>query len=523
MTSEYKGEETMLQALESKINNLHENLHEWEKPTLLETNQPMEFNPDWLPAPLGEYAFCVAESVQVPVDMAAISILTVLSLCNSKNYIVQVNQDHFEPLNLFCVIVADPSERKSSVLREVTSPISDFEEEENQRLAPDIARSITRKKILQKEVQFLQDKAVKNPSCRDEAISKAIELDEFEEVRPKRYLADDVTMEKLTSLLYENNGKIGIFSGEGQIFSVFSGQYSKKENFDVVLKAYSGESIRVDRLGRSSEYIKNPALTMLLAVQPSVLDEVINNKNFQGRGLVGRILFSLPTSKIGHRKYDTVPIPVDLRNMYKSLIKKLINKDTEKADVLRLSAGSNMESEMFFYEIESRLIGDMYEVRAFGGKLVGLVNRIAGNLHIAKYPDDPGRHLIEVDTMRAAIEIGRYAISHTFRTMEGARDSTIEGCRYITGRISEGRKRESITKREIMRLCQRYKNETEINPFIEKLIEYGYLEPVEEDRIRPGRPSEKYLVNPYLFNEDHAKPQSITCTEDMFQSGEILL
>ena len=29
MTSEYKGEETMLQALESKINNLHENLHEW--------------------------------------------------------------------------------------------------------------------------------------------------------------------------------------------------------------------------------------------------------------------------------------------------------------------------------------------------------------------------------------------------------------------------------------------------------------------------------------------------------------
>jgi len=41
---------------------------------------------------------------------------------------------------------------------------------------------------------------------------------------------DDVTSEKLTSVLAENNGRTAIISAEGGIFDIISGLYSKNVN-----------------------------------------------------------------------------------------------------------------------------------------------------------------------------------------------------------------------------------------------------------------------------------------------------
>lgn len=497
MTTELYENLHSLQELEAEIDSLNE----WEKPIPL-GDKPIAFNPEWLPSPLNEYVSAVAESsMQVPVDMPAIGVLSVLGLCNSRNYIVQVNQDYFEPLNLYCVLVGEPSERKSSVLSEITAPVVMFEKEENKRLAPEIAKSIQEKKLLEKELQSLENKVAN--TGREEALQKAVELSEYEEVKPLRLIADDVTMEKLASLLCDSKGKLGIFSGEGQIFSTFAGQYSKKENFDVILKAFTGEDIRVDRLGRASESVENPALSMLLAIQPSVLEEVVGNRNFDGRGLLSRILFSIPESRIGSRLFESAPIPESLKNRYCKLIRKLLIVENEKAVPLKLSSDVKAELKRFFDEIEKRLTGDLYELRAFSGKVVGLTVRIAGNLHCVKHSDSPASQLIEVDTIRSAIEIARYALNHASIAMAVSRDSFVETCTYIVRRIKEHGKVEALTKRDLLRLCRRFNTEDKISPFLEKLVEYGFLIPEEWEQSGPGRPSEKYLVNPYIFETDN--------------------
>ncbi len=505
-----------LQALEAEI----EESNRWEKPIPF-GDRPMAFNPEWLPSPLSEYVSAVAESIQVPVDMPAVGVLSVLGLCNSRNYVVQVNQDYFEPLNLYSVIVAEPSERKSSVLREITGPVVAYEEEENKRLASEIVKSVQEKKLLQKELLFLEDKASKGSIPKEEALQKAVELSEHEEVTPLRLIADDVTMEKLTSLLHENKGKLGIFSGEGQIFSTFAGQYSKKENFDVILKAFTGEDLRVDRLGRPSEYVKNPALTMLLAIQPSVLEEVVGNKNFQGRGLISRILFSIPVSRIGTRLFESAPIPEALKSRYDKLVRRLLSVENEKAVPLKLSSGGKMELERFFNEIEKRLIGDLYELRAFGGKVVGLMVRIVGNLHCVKYPDSPASQLIEAGTIKSAIEICRYALNHASIAMAVSRDSSAEGCNYILRCIKKNGKVEAITKRDLLRLCRRFKTEEQLSPYLEKLVEHGFLVLEEWEQSGPGRPSENYFVNPFIFEE--GKPKQTRPEEAFFRGGVITL
>ena len=46
-------------------------------------------------------------------------------------------------------------------------------------------------------------------------------------------------------------------------------------NIDVMLKAYSGDTIKVDRVGRDSEYVLNPALTVMPPHQGTALQQFL--------------------------------------------------------------------------------------------------------------------------------------------------------------------------------------------------------------------------------------------------------
>ena len=70
-------------------------------------------------------------------------------------------------------------------------------------------------------------------------------------------------------------GRNALISSEGGIFDTLAGIYTKNVNIDVMLKGYSGDPIRVDRIGRESENISNPALTVLLMAQPNVVSTVL--------------------------------------------------------------------------------------------------------------------------------------------------------------------------------------------------------------------------------------------------------
>ena len=122
----------------------------------------------------------------------------------------------------------------------------------------------------------------------------------------------------VTSFDYQYDGLF--FTGR----SFYSGMYSTKVNLDVFLKGHAGDSIRINRIGRPSESIQSPTLTMLLAVQPMVLSGLMQNNTFRGRGLTARFLYAMPISHIGNRRYRTDPIPMTAKEQYYSLINNLL-------------------------------------------------------------------------------------------------------------------------------------------------------------------------------------------------------
>ena len=143
-------------------------------------------------------------------------------------------------------------------------------------MAGDVEANQSKKRLLQKRLQKAEEKG-------DEAAAEtyARELAEFSEITAPRILADDITPEALASVMAANHGTASIWSSEGGLLSILGGRYQNKDagpNLDLILKAYSSDMAMVDRVGRPTDIIRSPALTIMLAVQPDVLEQLMGNE-----------------------------------------------------------------------------------------------------------------------------------------------------------------------------------------------------------------------------------------------------
>lgn len=481
---------------------------QWEQPIPFTQHTLPTFPVDAFPPAIRDYVLAVAETTQTPVDMAATAALAVLALCQQGKYRIKGKDDWIEPLNLFTVIVAEPSERKSAVISHMTGAVHRFEAEYNKQHSGAVERSRMEKRILEKQQRNLEEMVIKGKAQMEDLQDVAMQLANFREVMPMRLYVDDVTTEKLTSVLAENNGTAAIVSAEGGIFDMLAGIYTKNVNIDVFLKAHSGDDIRVDRIGRSSESISLPALTVLLAVQPSVLSGMMSNGVFRGRGLTARFMYCMPRSKVGDRKYRTQPIPDEVSRCYEVLIRNLLQEETPKTpELIRLSPEADKLLEEFACTVESKLKTEYSDIPDWAGKLVGAVLRISGllcraaNAHCSDFLDLSDSMIVDEETMAGAIAVGRYFTEHARAaySLMGA-DDLIKQSQYTLDAIMKNGLME-FNRRDIMRMCRSFKKVEQVQPVLNHLADLGYVALKEtEQTFGKGRPANPtYLVNPLLY------------------------
>ena len=473
----------------------------WDTPIPFDEYDLPAFPVDALPEVIRRYVLAVAESTQSPVDMAAVEALGIVSLCCQGKCFIRGNADWAEPLNIYTVVILPPAERKSSVLSMMIRPVEVYEKTENERRSPEIVKSQMELSKLEKEKRSLVERASKGKATEEEVRAKATEIAKYEPVKPLRLFVDDVTSEKLTSVLAENKGRAAVVSAEGGIFDIISGLYSRNVNIDVFLKGHSGDTIRVDRIGRASESIIHPALTIVLAVQPEVLNGLMSNNTFRGRGLTARFLYSMPKSTVGSRSFSTKPIPEGIRARYQALIETILSSDNEQ-EPISLDDGAREVLEDLFNEIEGRLKGDLAEISDWAGKFVGAVLRIGGILHVMKYPKDSMFDPVDRETMENAVSIGRYFLEHAKAaySLMGA-DAVNKNARLFLAAVKRKRLAE-FSRRDAMRLCRSFKTADSLQPVLNRLCEYGYIAvKLQEPTLGVGRrPSEIYLTNPAVLN-----------------------
>ena len=462
------------------------------------------FPVDCLPRVMGSYVRAVAAHSQTSEDMAAVIGLGVLAVCLQGKYLVQGTRGYEEPLSLYTVVIAAPGERKSSVMRDMTGCLYDFEREYNEQLQPEIRKNRQERETLQRLIEGLRDqlRRSEDKDAETELHFREDQLEDLPLIQPVRFFADDCSSEALTSLIANNGGIFSVISTEGGIFDIMAGRYSSKTNIDVWLKGHCGDSIRVDRLGREPEYIPHPALSAILTIQPSILDEIMTNATMTGRGLIARFLYASPPSRIGSRIFCAPPIPADIGEAYRNMVFQMMAiTRTEQPSVLTLSEKATELISEHFARHEGFLAGEGQIISDWAAKYIGAVLRIAGLLHACERPNISSE--ISGNEMARAIRIGGYFLAHAgyAYSMMGT-DLSVKKAQFVLGRI----KREKLTqiKRwELVKLCRGkfFKNGDGIQPTLDLLENFGYLRiEAAENKAGPGRKSDQIIVvNPAIY------------------------
>lgn len=459
-----------------------------------------------LPDDIADYVTAVAESTQTPVDMAGVVSISMLSVCLQGKYRVQGKADWFEPLNTYALAIAPPSERKSAVQHMMLKPINEYEFQYNQRNAALVESSKMQKRVLERRQKALEDQVAKGKVDAEEMEKMAQEVADFREVLPMQLYVDDITTEKLVSVISVNHGRAALISSEGGIFDTLAGIYTKNVNIDVMLKGYSGDPIRVDRIGRESESIMNPALTILLMAQPNVISEVLNNTTFRGRGLTARFLYCMPVSFVGSRRFQSKPVPDEVYHRYECRVINLLEDEyPEKPETITLSYDAEKLLIAFAEEIEPKLVSDYAELADWAGKLIGNTLRIAGLLCRAgthrshEFLDVAEPLTVDGRTMENAIRLGRYFLNHAQAAYSVLPEDTMfkQAGRILT--MLKERHLQEFDRRAAMRYCRTFRTVQEIQPVLDFLDDYGYIARQPEKTVSPGRPPlPKYSVNPWV-------------------------
>ena len=463
------------------------------------------FPTDALPEDIARYVSAVAESTQTPVDMAGTVALSILSVCLQGKYRIQGKADWLEPLNTYALVIATPSERKSAVLNMMLRPLNSYELQYNQRNAAAMESSKMRRRVLERRQKAIEEQVAKGKAEVSEMEKIAEEIANFTEEQPMQLYVDDITTEKLVSVIAANKGRAALVSSEGGIFDTLAGIYTKNVNIDVMLKGYSGDPIRVDRIGRESESVMNPALTVLLMAQPNVVSNVLGNKTFRGRGLTARFLYCMPPSQVGSRRFDSVPVSEDAAKAYDRKIVNLLDDEYPNTpQLITLSDEAYSLITAFAEDLEPKLATEYAEIADWAGKLVGNTVRIAALLCRAgiylshDFLDDPEDLVVDARTMQNAILLGQYYLSNALAAYDALPEKPMHvNANRILQMIQE-KKLTEFDRRAAMRYCTSFKRVDEIQPVLDFIEDYGYIfqQPV-MTKANTGRPPlPRYTVNP---------------------------
>ncbi|MFF8426045.1 YfjI family protein [Streptomyces sp. NPDC016566] len=463
------------------------------------------------PAWLGEFVSAVAEETQTPVDLAGSIALAVLATAAGGRSVVHVRGNWREPTNLYTVVALPPGNRKSAVFGLLTDPLYEAEKRLKTAMKPVIVEAELTARLAKEAADKAAAKAASaDGDKRDEMVATAIGLaqtaDTLAVPAEPLLLADDSTPETVTSLIAEQGGRLSVMSDEGGIFDIIAGRYSGKPNMEVFLKGHAGGRLRVNRQTRR-EYIDAPALTIGLAVQPDILEEIGKIKGAKGRGLLGRFLYSLPVSTVGERKVITDPVPEQTAATYSSNVIDLTLSLAEWTDpaVIQLTPEAGAALIAYQERVEPWLKargGKLGHITDWAGKLVGATARMAALLHLAEHGGNGYAHPVTEGTMNAAIELGEYYTAHAlavFDVMGG--DPVISRARSVLDVLRDNGW-EDVSRRDVFTVLSRSEVSTvaDLEPALALLEDHGYLRSYQPERTgKRGRPpAPRLLVHPVL-------------------------
>lgn len=245
----------------------------------------------------------LAQVYQTPVSLPAMCAVAVLSGAVGKSVVVRGGfKDRLTRLNLYVVPVAERGSGKGVIGDILARPLM----ERSETVASDHRRKVgtirAEAGVLKHKLETLRREAAKVEGPERELHQVDLAVGEARLAELERQAGMEVelwtqntTSEALGCALADNNETIFSYSAEaGAAVQVALGRYNKgakgsQGDFDLLLSGYSGDAVKVKRVGRKVQ-LDLPCVALLWLVQKCVVDGILGDPEAVARGLTARLL-----------------------------------------------------------------------------------------------------------------------------------------------------------------------------------------------------------------------------------------
>ena len=265
---------------------------------------------DALGATLARAATAIASKAQVPIAMAAQSVLAAASLAACAHADVMLPYGQARPLSLFFATVAASGDRKSTSDREALWAVRKREEflrerhiEEMQDWKHAVAAWAAEKRKIEgdKKIGF-QERKSRLVLLGDEPLKP---LSAF-------LTTGDMTIEGLVKNWPDAHAALGLFTAEGGMFTAGHGMNddNRLKTAAMLSELWDGLPVRRIRALDGVTILPGRRLAMHVMIQPDAAESFLSNPTLRDQGLLSRVLIARPESLAGSRLYQE-PRPED--------------------------------------------------------------------------------------------------------------------------------------------------------------------------------------------------------------------
>ncbi len=259
----------------------------------------------------------IADSYNVPVDIPAATLFFFAAGCIGATRLIKINENFKIYPNLYLAIVAESGMRKSPPIKYMMKPLI----KKDKVLFDDYKVKLDE---YQKELELYKIEKAKFEKEAKKAngyISKDDYPEPPEKPEDKKYLIDDITIEKIAESLSDNpRGLIAYYDELRSLLSGF-GKYSKVEAaesekafFD---KCFDGMYYKYDRKSSKGIALSAPLLSIYGAIQPEIFKYSFKNKDLMSGFFQRWIFYHIPKKLMDN--FTGITSNVVANNNYKLL------------------------------------------------------------------------------------------------------------------------------------------------------------------------------------------------------------
>jgi Protein of unknown function (DUF3987) len=494
---------------------------DWPVPLPLPDSLPRveAFEPTLLPKAFRPWIMDIADRMQCPPDFPAVSAMEGLATVVGRRVGIRPKRrdDWLVVPNLWGGVIGRPGVLKTPAIQEPLRPLWRLEFEA-EHAYEDAVEQWQVQQVIAKEAEKVASSKIREALKKGldaSHLAKTLIASQGSSPMRRRYLVNDSTVEKLGELLNHNPQGLLVFRDEltGLLRTLDREGHESDRAF--YLEAWNGTGRFIyDRIGRGTVTIEAACVSILGGIQPGPLAHYLRSALHGGvgdDGLMQRFqLLVWPDVSAEWRNIDRWPdstakqqaygVFTRLNDLTPVEIDAECDEDLGGIPYCRFDPEAQELFTEWRSDLEHRLRrGDNHPaIEAHLAKYRSLAPSLALLIHLA----DGGKNPVGVDALEGACAWAEYLESHARRVYSQGLAPDYVAARALATKLLKRELPEEFTLREVYRpQWMALTTREEAAKAVDVLMDLQWLQEVKAET--GGRPSQKFVVNPRLWEEPH--------------------